>query len=210
MEKFPIIPANKQSIANRLTVHGVGINDSNYIIEVRENGKIYKCPYYRTWNRMIERCYSEKFHQRKPTYKDCSVCSEWLIFSNFKRWMEKQEWHGKSLDKDIIKHGNKIYSEDNCCFVSVKLNNLFIGCGVSHGEWALGVSRGRSDKLFAASCCYNGHNERIGRFNTPEEAHAAYRKRKNEIIYEAAMEQTDERIRNGLLRHIKENNNDRN
>ena len=31
---------------------------------------------YKTWCSMIERCYSEKYHEKFPTYKDCYVKDE--------------------------------------------------------------------------------------------------------------------------------------
>lgn len=47
----------------------------------------------------------------------CSVCEEWLTFSNFKRWMEQQDYEGKALDKDLLVSQNKTYSSETCVFV---------------------------------------------------------------------------------------------
>ena len=33
---------------------------------------------------MLVRCYNAKFHERQPQYKGCTVCEEWLNYSNFK------------------------------------------------------------------------------------------------------------------------------
>jgi len=38
--------------------------------------------------------------------------------------MERQDWEGKHLDKDILIPGNKIYSPDRCIFVSSLINLL--------------------------------------------------------------------------------------
>ena len=72
-------------------VFGVGINDADYSIQkvitiVDENGKrrqkqIWICPFYKKWKSMLERCYSDKYRERYPTYKSCSVCQEWLTLS---------------------------------------------------------------------------------------------------------------------------------
>ena len=109
------------------TVYGVGTNDAGYAIQVMEsvrgaNGKpkqriIWFCPFYRRWVHMLERCYSERYQEKKPTYIGCTVCEEWLRFSNFKSWMETQDWEGKHLDKDLLVEGNKIYSPDTCILV---------------------------------------------------------------------------------------------
>lgn len=64
-------------------VYGYGICDITGI----ENGKQMK--YYETWKGMLRRCYSELYHKKEPTYKECSVCDEWLLFSNFKNGMMK-------------------------------------------------------------------------------------------------------------------------
>jgi hypothetical protein len=33
---------------------------------------------YRTWIRMLARCYDTKYQEKQPTYKGCIVCDEWL------------------------------------------------------------------------------------------------------------------------------------
>ena len=77
-----------------------------------------------------------------PTYKGCSVSEEWLRFSNFKRWMEKQDWDGKQLDKDILFEGNKVYSAETCVFVTSVVNSFTSDSGAKRGEWLIGVSLG--------------------------------------------------------------------
>lgn len=44
---------------------------------------------------------------------------EWLLFSNFKSWMEQQE--EKVLDKDLLHTHNKIYT--NCLFSNLGWSN---------------------------------------------------------------------------------------
>lgn len=85
----------------RKLVHGAGINDAGY--EVTKYGiigcfdgkqkrkRVWICPFYQVWKSMLERCFSTKFQERNPTYKRCSVSEEWLTFTSFKSWMEKQE-----------------------------------------------------------------------------------------------------------------------
>lgn len=73
-------------------VYGIAYNDADYSVYKREyvDGKIkiiWTCPFYRKWKNMLKRCYSKKELEKHPTYLECLVCSEWLTFSNFKRWM---------------------------------------------------------------------------------------------------------------------------
>ena len=125
----------KSNVKGKKLVYGVGINDADYATQIKktigyENGKqkqklIWSCHFYEKWKSMLERCYSERFKIKFPTYKDCTVCEEWLTFSNFKSWMEEQDWQGKELDKDLLVVGNKIYSPQTCCFLT-KMINTFI------------------------------------------------------------------------------------
>ena len=129
-------------------VHGVGINDADYevtryeyvIVDGRKKQKrIWICPYYQTWKGMLGRCYSTKYQDTRPTYKGCSVSEEWLTFSNFRAWMEKQDWEGMQLDKDLLFEGNKVYSAETCVFITREVNSFTTDCGASRGEWRVGV-----------------------------------------------------------------------
>ena len=89
-------------------VYGVGVNDLDYRTQVYEyvtenEGKrirkhVFLCKYYTVWTSMLKRCYSKKSLERNQSYIGTSVCSEWLSATAFKKWMEQQDWHGKSLD----------------------------------------------------------------------------------------------------------------
>ncbi len=94
--------------------------------KTRDLGKVTL--HYRKWSGMLERCYSDKYHQKKPTYKDCTVCEEWHNFQNFAKWIQDkidsgEYQEGYHLDKDIKINGNKIYSPDTCMFVSPSINS---------------------------------------------------------------------------------------
>lgn len=71
-------------IKKRENLFGVGILDAGY--PVIKGGKW--CPFYRKWHGMLLRCYDKNYLKKYPTYKGCSVSSRWMLFSNFKRWME--------------------------------------------------------------------------------------------------------------------------
>ena len=182
-------------------VYGVGINDipnsKNY---VDEKGVRVRSKYYAVWSDMLRRCYSDKFFRKQPTYKECSVCKDWLTFSNFKVWMEKQDWKGKCLDKDIVHLGNKIYSPENCVFVSGALNNLFTDNRAIRGKYPIGVCYNKIAKRFMSYCNVNGKQKSLGYFDTPEEAANAYIACKvNHVKSIAENYKHDERIYNGLI-----------
>ena len=63
--------------------YGMGyLGEGKY--KASKNGKDTKC--YKTWSHMLERCYSEKYHKKEPTYKNCAVDNNWLNFQNFAKW----------------------------------------------------------------------------------------------------------------------------
>ena len=183
--------ATKNSTSNRRPVHGVGINDAGYITKSTINGKRVICPFYRKWQGMIARCYSENTQRRQPTYIGCLVCKEWLTFSNFKAWMIKQDWKGKQLDKDIIQTGNKTYSPDLCLFVSSQVNSLLLDRKEFRGDYPKGVTLCKSNGKFLSQCSVNGKAKLIGTFDTPSAANAAYIKFKSKMILSVANEQTE-------------------
>lgn len=107
-------------------VFGVGFNDlpEHKTKKLNPDGTTWRCPFYIKWHSMIRRCYSRIFHKVSPSYTECTVCAEWLIFSNFKSWMETQDWEGKDLDKDWLVDDNREYSPNTCIFLPKKLNNF--------------------------------------------------------------------------------------
>ena len=192
-------------------VCGVGINDADYVVEKREtigyvNGKrkqklVWICPYYETWKSMIERCYSAKYQERRPTYKGCSVSEEWLTFSNFRAWMVTQDWEGKSLDKDLLVEGNKIYGPETCVFVSPMVNSFTTDSGAARGKWLIGVCWVKGANKFKSQCRnpFTKRPEYLGYFTCEQEAHEAWLKRKIELAHELATIQTDPRVAKALI-----------
>lgn len=191
---------------NSKLVYGVGVNHADYVVNSMVNGKRVMCPFYSTWKHMLKRCYSEKYKEKKPTYRDCVVCEEWKYFSNFKAWMETQDWQGKQLDKDLLFPGNKIYSPETCVFVSGMTNNFVLDHGNARGEFPIGVCWDKERGKFSAQCSnpFIKKQERLGRFNCPQEAHKAWLKRKRELAVEVAAIQTDERVAKAVIKRYED------
>ncbi len=187
-------------------VWGVGVNDLPYRTQlweaVTKNGgkgsrkSVFICRYYSAWKSMLERCYSKKYLETRPSYIGMIVCSEWLYASEFKKWMENQEWHGKCLDKDIIVPGNKLYSPETCSFVLQATNSFVTASDASRGDYPIGVYLFKSTGKYRAQCGnpFTGEREYLGCFSTPEEAHEAWRKRKHELAQLVAAKESDPRI----------------
>ena len=143
---------------------------------------------YLRWCDMIHRCYNEKFHQRCPQYKKCTVCKEWKNYSNFKVWYEKNKVSDESmdLDKDILFKRNAVYGPDTCCFVPHEINTLFTTCKASRGNYPIGAYKDSGSDKFISSVNFAGKNITIGSFDTPKEAFKAYKKYKEKFIKEIA------------------------
>lgn len=145
---------------------------------------------------MLSRCYSAKIHERQPTYRECVVCEEWLIFSKFSEWMSSQDWIGKVLDKDILIPGNKQYGPDKCVFIDDRLNSFVTDRVMHRGDYPIGVTYHKASKKFLSSCCNpdTGIKEYIGIYDCPNVAHEAWRVRKHFHALKYADKQTDPRI----------------
>lgn len=193
----------------RLT-YGIGVNDADYVVEKREEtgyvgGKrkkklVWACPYFQTWKNMLKRCYSTKFQEHNKTYVGCTISEEWHTFSNFKVWMETQDFEGLQLDKDLLVVGNKVYSPETCVFVTEMVNKFTSDRGASRGEWLVGASWHKQTKKFESNCRnpFTKKKEHLGLFTCEQAAHEAWLKRKNELAHELASIQTDPRVAEAL------------
>lgn len=192
-------------------VYGVGINDADYVVKKNEEigyegGKrklkqVWACPYYQAWKDMLRRCYSAKFQEKWPTYKGCSVSEEWLTFSNFKAWMETQDFEGKQLDKDLLFEGNKVYSAKTCVFSTGLVNSFTADGGAARGELMIWVDWHKGANKFRSMCSnpFTKKKEYLGLFTSELQAHQAWLKRKLELAHELAAIQTDHRVSKALI-----------
>lgn len=95
----------------------------------KENNKLNVA--YQTWRNIIIRCYHEPYKDlNKAYYGICSICEEWFNYQNFADWyydniypIENERIH---IDKDVMVHGNKIYSPETCVFLPQRINMIFM------------------------------------------------------------------------------------
>lgn len=184
-------------------VRGVGVNDATYKTQPVINGKREICPFYRKWADMLNRCYSEKELAKRPSYAGCSVAVEWLNFMAFREWMDRQAWKGMHLDKDILVQGNRVYSPNTCIFVTQQLNKFMTDSGAARGEYPIGVEFQKIAGKFRSLCCnpITGKREHLGYFADQDSAHQAWIQRKTQIAKDLSAMQSDDRVRQALLRY---------
>lgn len=115
--------------------------------------------HYNMWKGILERCYSNKYQKRFPSYVGCSVCDEWKDFQAFSLWLDRNLPENKArweIDKYIKVDGNRIYSPDTCLIVSSQENNE--KCRAKH--WSLKSPDGEVVDIYNLSkfCKENGIN----------------------------------------------------
>lgn len=161
--------------------------------KVSENGK--NTGVYDTWKAMLQRCYSEKEHERHPTYIGCEVYEGWHNFQNFAKWYKDNYYEVGNekmcLDKDILFKGNKIYSPDTCIFVPETINKLFIKNDKNRGESVIGATLCKNGKYQAQCNIINpetgkSKQEYLGLYDSQEKAFQVYKYHKERNIKQIA------------------------
>ena len=163
---------------------------------------------YKVWRDMIRRCCCETYKQKIPNYMSSVVDARFESYFNYRSWREKQIGFGLkdekgrpfALDKDILIKGNKLYSEDTCCFVPAEINALFVKGDKLRGEYPIGVSFHKARGMLRAT----HNNKHLGYFNTPEEAFYAYKQAKESYIKEVAnkwKDKIDPRVYEALMNY---------
>ena len=189
------------------SVFGVGVVGTKY--PSRING--VKTKEYVLWKHMLERCYSDTFQKKYPTYEGCEVSDNFKSYTYFYEWCNKQIGFGVTsfeLDKDLLIKENKVYNEDSCVFLPKEINSLLTKCTATRGEYLIGVSWNKKDKAFVARVNKNkGGSEYLGSFNTEIEAFNAYKKAKEVFVKEQAnkwKDKIDERAYEALMNYTVE------
>ena len=168
------------------SVHGVGVVGTKYPPSM--SGRNTK--EYNLWQSMLQRCYSDAYQKKYPTYEGCEVSDNFKSYEYFYEWCHKQigfSNQGWQLDKDLLIKGNKVYSESTCVFIPSEINSLLIKSTASRGDHLIGVCWNKTNKAFKAQVSKNkGEQEHLGYFKTEIEAFNAYKKAKEAFIKEQA------------------------
>ena len=186
------------------SVCGVGILGAKYPITV--NG--VKTKEYVLWCHMLERCYSDSFKKKRPTYKGCEVSDNFKSYEYFYEWCQNQIGFGIQsfeLDKDLLVKGNKVYSDDTSIFIPAEINLLLTKRTASRGGHLIGVCWSKTHKAFIARVNKGkGKRENLGFFKTELEAYNAYKTAKESFIKEQANKwkgKIDVRAYNALMNY---------
>ena len=190
------------------SVCGVGIVGTKYPSTI--NGVNIK--EYKLWKNMLERCYSDSYKKKYPTYQGCEVSDNFKSYEYFYEWCNQQvgfdnDGNGNpfQLDKDLLAKGNKVYSEDSCVFLQQEINSMLLKSDKKRGEYLIGVSWNKRNKAFVAMVSKNkGKRECLGYFKTELEAFNAYKEAKESFVKEQAEKwkgKIDERAYEALMNY---------
>lgn len=177
------------------SLYGVGITG-----DFNKEDMLSKQPEYILWCNMLMRCYSSHYHKNNPNYKDCAVSDNFKYYPYFKDWCNRQvgfnvkDNKGKlfHLDKDILIKGNKVYSEDTCCFIPSIINQLIVRVEKSRGEFPIGVCYDKRQAKYMSSMKVENGFKFIGYFSTPTQAFKGYKISKEQHIKEVANQWKDQ------------------
>lgn len=141
---------------------------------------------YNYWMRMLTRC---KYHKDDEYYNKFSIDERWLNFSNFYKDAKNLSGYKDmisnpnikySLDKDMIIHGNNIYSRDACCFIPQDINTYVQNTYNKGGYCFSGVYKYKN--RFISSIRINKKTQELYRGLNPILAHEIYWDKKEDIF----------------------------
>lgn len=156
----------------------------------------------RLHSKMFERC-----KRKGTTYEGCSVSERFKNFEEFKKWCYEQVGFGKEgfhLDKDILVKGNKIYSEDTCCFVPQEINSFYTRANKIRGKYPVGVFFNKRSGRFVASISIEDMTKKLGSYDNEWSAFMSYKIAKQQRAKYLANKwkgQIDERVYEALMNY---------
>lgn len=152
------------------------------------NSKEHKVAYAK-WRAMLQRCINPMADKSTESYVECEVCDEWMNFQNFAKWYYENEYsccnEPLCVDKDILIHGNKLYSPDTCILVPQRINLLFIKELKRRGDLPIGVQKHANGGYTSLLSTHEG-KKYLGYFYDSTLAFSTYKKEKEKYIREVA------------------------
>lgn len=150
-----------------------GFNGQGYIGVGKYNSNLTDNPGYSKWMSIWKRI-GQVGNPNFASYVHCTMDVRWESLQDFSEFYYncpyKQD--GWELDKDLIIPGNKIYGPDTAAYVPKELNTF-----LTKREKASGLPKGvRENRVtFGAYLHIDGKIHRIGNYQTPDLAYAAYK-----------------------------------
>lgn len=143
---------------------------------------------YKVWRQLLKRALGDDYKSKYPTYADCSVCEDWLKFSKFKEWFDKNyrydlEEQGVrlELDKDLLSNGDKVYSPETCVFLPSCVNNFIAKNKNTNTSGYIGINFNKNTNKWIVRIAEFRKSKRkyCGLFENIEDAIEVYKKEYN-------------------------------
>lgn len=181
---------NYRTSRRKRKLYGVGVNDWDEAVSINYSKKI---PEYQMWKDLLKRVYSDKYHQKSPTYVGVTIDPKWHSLKGFiedvskLKNYEKGLYEGYALDKDIAINGNRHYSLGTCCFVPPEVNMQFRVVSKTN-DLPVGVYKKDNVKgcSYACDCRSDNKTTYLGMYRTQEEAFEVRKKFKQGVMKELA------------------------
>lgn len=193
------VAKGKLKYLNKRSVFGIGYLGFGRFVpgerRMSEGQERVPSAIHRHWRHVLERTVADRDINR---YEDCEIVESWHCFQDFAEWAVEQknafgvEESGRlyHLDKDMVKEGNRLYCPEYCVFLPNEVNCFYTKKEIGNTGFA-GVnyirpgSKNAKDGYIAR--CHRGKvREYLGYYDTPEEAHAAYKIHKEKYAKELA------------------------
>lgn len=131
-----------------------------------------------TGGNMLRRCYSTN-----SDYEGVTVCKEWLLLSNYKKWHDsRHRGMGYQIDKDAKR--SNVYSPESCIVIPEYINKtLQVKRG---GKFLPGVYISKLGERYSCKIRKGGKQIGLGTYDTEEEAHRVYCEAKEGHVAEIA------------------------
>lgn len=163
---------------------------------------------YQKWKAILDRCIRNDYSNKAiSSYKGCTVCEEWLNFQYFAKWFYENKYPCSEplcVDKDILVHGNKLYSPDTCLLAPQRINLLFIKEKGRRGNLPIGVQKYKKEKSYTGMLSTLNGNVYLGIFDSQFDAFTAYKIEKEKYIKSVAEEYKNkipEKLYNAMYRY---------
>ncbi len=138
-------------------------------------------PFYATWETMINAHYTGDDDEGR--LHACKVDPEWCLLSFFKEWYDMHHIYGYIMDKDLMFHGNKLYSPRTCIFVPFDLHDAIFNDTTPETIHGKGITFSLSTGKFAVALQVNtGNTLEVGEYSCLEHAQSAYRTARRQHI----------------------------
>jgi len=172
-------------------IYGVGFYGDGSFTKDKPKELVAKA--LESWHSMFKRCYDERLHKLKVTYKDCTVSNDWHNFQSYAKFYIEDAYRldGWELDKDLLVKGNRLYSPSTCVYLPRDINGALKTNNTHRSLLPIGVFKCSSGGFKARCRDHESVQVILGKFTTENEAFHAYKCFKESVIKRKALDWKD-------------------